>query len=76
MGDLTRTFGGLIIFAHRANSQSLYNTATIHVYTRYACIIIILHACNIIKELQLFLLHPRAANKPSNKLSSGFAIRV
>ncbi len=35
MGDLTRTFGGLIIFAHRANSQSLYNTATIHIYTRY-----------------------------------------
>jgi len=39
MGDLTRTFGGLIIFTHRANSQNLYNTATIHVYTRYACII-------------------------------------
>ena len=35
MGDLTPTFGGLIIFAHRANIQSLYKTATIHIYTRY-----------------------------------------
>ena len=40
MGDLTRTFGGLIIFAHRANSQSLYKTATIHIYTRYMYIYI------------------------------------
>ena len=35
MGDLTRTFGGLIIFAHRVNSQSLYVIASIHIYTRY-----------------------------------------
>ena len=31
MEDLTRTFRGLIILAHRANSQSLYKTATIHI---------------------------------------------
>jgi hypothetical protein len=35
MGDLTRTFGGLIILAHRVNSQSLYVIASIHIYTRY-----------------------------------------
>ena len=32
MGDLTRTFGGLIILAHRVNSQSLYVIASIYTY--------------------------------------------
>ena len=32
MGDLTRTFVGLIILAHRVNSQSLYVIASIHIY--------------------------------------------
>ena len=33
MGDLSQTFGGLFIMAHRANSQSLYiNIHLIHVY--------------------------------------------
>ena len=32
MGDLTRTFGGLIIMAHRVNSQSLYVIPFIHIY--------------------------------------------
>ena len=30
-GDLTRTFGGLIIMAHRVNSQSLYVIPFIHI---------------------------------------------
>ena len=33
MGDLSQTFGGLFIMAHRANSQSLYiYIHLIHVY--------------------------------------------
>jgi hypothetical protein len=33
MGDLTRTFGGLIIMAHRVNSQTLFTIPFILVYT-------------------------------------------
>ena len=32
MGDLTRTFGGLIIMAHRVNSQTLFKIPSIHIY--------------------------------------------
>ena len=31
-GDLTRTFGGLIIMAHRVNSQTLFKIPSIHIY--------------------------------------------
>ena len=33
MGDLTGTFGGLIIMAHRVNSQTLFKIPSIHIYT-------------------------------------------
>ena len=31
MGDLTRTFGGLIIMAHRVNRQTLFKIPSIHI---------------------------------------------
>ena len=32
MGDLTRTFGGLIIMAHRVNRQTLFKIPSIYTY--------------------------------------------
>ena len=44
MGDLTRTFGGLIIMAHGVNSQSLYVIPFIHILdTPYYLIYIIIN---------------------------------
>ena len=30
--NITRTFGGLIIMAHRVNSQTLFKIPSIHIY--------------------------------------------